>query len=546
MRSRRWAAVVVGALVLSACSSVAQGADVSEGAKDGARRAIVQTDAGPVRGAVHAGYRSFQGIPYAAPPEGEMRWRSPQPPQPWSEPRDATKPGERCPQAPSDLSGSPGGGKEDCLFLNVTTPDSARPDRPMPVMVWLHASGGGDGTGSDADPHRLAVDGDVVVVTLNYRLGIFGNFGYPGLVGSGGFGLEDQQAALQWVQRNASAFGGDPDSVTLFGYSGGGFATCAQLTSPSAAGLFARAITQSGPCMISYPANVPFPGVSPELPTIWRSPAEVEGAGAEVAAGLLGCADLECLRGKSPEELAKLSMIFSAPAYGAPVLPEDPVQALRAGRFHRVPVISGATRDEMRFFVAAFHDLAGNPIETPEEYTQLIQQSFPTTAAQVEAQYPLSDYPSPGLAWATLLTDRVYAAPTSDQNRTLAEYTTTYAYEFADDEAPPLGFEFPPTLPGGAFHGSDMFYLFDGAGEEEQAGLSRQQRRLSDRIVRYWANFAHTGDPNGRGLPRWRPFVTTDSVPHVQSLAPGRGGIRRVDYAADHQLDFWASLALGG
>ncbi len=534
--SRFAAVLLVGVVMISACATAPE---QREGGTTGGG-AIVQTDSGPVRGAVHDGYRSFWGIPYAAPPVGALRWRSPRPPQPWTSPRDATRAGSRCPQLANALSSAQGGGEEDCLFLNVTTPDSASVDRVKPVMVYLHATGPSDGAGSDFDPHRLAVDGDVVVVTLNFRLGILGNFGLPGLAGSGGFGLEDQQAAVRWVQRNATAFGGDPGNVTLFGYSGGGFAVCAQLTSPPAAGLFHRAIIQSAPCPISYPAGA-LEGITEAVPSVWRSPQELEALGSAVAAGL-GCADpataLECLRALPAARLIEQNQVYSSMGYGAPVLPSDPVTVLREGRFHPVPVISGATRDEMRFFVA-FQALVGQPV-TPDGYPQLLREAFGEAADQVAARYPLDGYPSPGLAWATVLSDRVYAHPTFAQNRALASLVPTYAYEFADPRAPALTFPFPPDLPGGAFHGSDMLSVLDSTGAAEQAGQAPDQQRLSDQLVRYWANFALTGDPNGPGLPPWPPFDALSPSPSVQSLAPG--AIRPVDLVAARNLDLWDTL----
>ena len=163
---------------------------------------LVRTDSGPVRGTVLADHQLYQGIPYAAPPVGELRWRSPQPVTPWTAPRDATKPGSACAQAAgADQPSS----NEDCLYLNVTTLST---HGRKPVMVYLHGGGNSYLSGDGFNPRRLAVQGDVVVVTMNYRLGLFGFFGYPDLPDSGAYGIEDQQAALKWVQRNATAFGG--------------------------------------------------------------------------------------------------------------------------------------------------------------------------------------------------------------------------------------------------------------------------------------------------------------------------------------------------
>ena len=309
--------------------------------------AVVQTDAGPVRGTVTDDHRLFQGIPYAASTAGELRWRPPQPVRPWTQVRDATRPGPMCPQQRSSYA-EVASLAEDCLCLNVVVPRTAGPQRP--VMVWIHGDGA-IGAGSFFDARRLATVGDVMVVTINYRLGIFGAFGYPGLEGSGAFGLQDQQAALGWVARNAASFGGDPGNVTVFGESYGGLSTSAHLVAPGSAGLFQRAIVQSGFALMDLPAGGIFPGLPAVAWYGWRASAEVEALGAAVAAQL-GCADaataVACLRGVPVPELFAHAQPFQPFGFGNRVLPEVPAQALRDGRFHRVPVISGGTRDEHR------------------------------------------------------------------------------------------------------------------------------------------------------------------------------------------------------
>jgi para-nitrobenzyl esterase len=222
---------------------------------------VVHTETGDVRGTVHSARRVFQGIPYAAAPVGELRWAPPQPAKPWTGERDATKPGSPCPQLKSpiaDLSGT----NEDCLFLNVTTP--ARSGEKKPVMVWIHGDGA-IGAGHLLDPARLVADGDVVVVTFNFRLGVFGGFGHPELKDSGTIGLQDQRAVLRWVQRNAEAFGGDPGNVTLFGVSYGATSTSAHLMSKESHGLFDKVIMQSGFTLMDMPAGTTYPGL-PALP----------------------------------------------------------------------------------------------------------------------------------------------------------------------------------------------------------------------------------------------------------------------------------------
>jgi para-nitrobenzyl esterase len=482
-------------------------------------------------------YRTFQAIPYAAPPVGELRWQAPQPPQPWSAPRDATKPGNRCAQSAFPQFDSPDSVAEDCLYLNVTTPRLARHDRPKPVMVWLHGGGFVGGAGSDYDARRLTVGGDVMVVTVNYRLGMLGFFGHPGLDDSGSFGLQDQQAALRWVRRNAAAFGGDPSNVTLFGESAGGWSTCAQLTSPSAAGLFHRVIVQSGSCTADWPRNGLVRGAPAGSP--WTPRSQAEASGLSVAAGL-GCADpataAACLRRVAVPELLSVEQTARlGPAFDTRVLPESPARALSQGQFHRVPVISGATRDESRLFVA----LWGQPI-TPQGYRELLDEAFGNQAEQVVARYPLNAYDTPGLAWAAVLTDRVWVCPTLTDDRLFAKRVPTYGYEFADRQAP-APFPVSAGFPLGAYHSSELAYLFSLV--DVNVSLTPDQQRLSDQMIRYWARFAATGNPNGSGLAHWPRFDDTKpAVPNIQSLAPGADGIRPVDVAAEHHCNFWSTL----
>jgi para-nitrobenzyl esterase len=499
--------------------------------------AIVETESGPVRGTVAEEHRLFQGIPFAGPTGGELRWRPPQPVRAWSDPRDATKPGNMAPQQPSSYA-DVASLDENCLFLNVTVPRSARPANLKPVMLWIHGDGA-VGAGSFFDARRLAVDGDVVVVTTNYRLSIFGAFGYPGLEDSGTFGLQDQQAAMRWVRGNAAAFGGDPGNVTLFGESYGGLATTAHLVSPMSAGLFDKAIIQSGFALSDVPAGAMYPGL-PALPWYgWRASAEVEALGAMVAQQL-GCSDpasaLECLRRASVQDLLAHAQPFQPYAFGNSILPEVPATALREGRFHRVPVMSGGTRDEHRLLVGLFRDLAGQPV-TREQYGTLVNEAFGEHAGPVQARYPMSEYESPSDAWATVLTDRMWARPTFEQHRLLAEHVPTYAYEFADRQAP-MYLPFPESLPPGAFHAAEVPYLFND--EKFEAGSTPDQRRLSAQMIRYWANFARHADPNGGDLPVWPPFDGRDFVPQVLSLVTGTDGIKPVDYAAEHALEFWS------
>lgn len=240
---------------------------------------LVHTDRGALRGNAFDGCDVFEGIPYAAPPVGSLRWKAPAPARPWHGLRDATAPGSRCLQ--STALPNPIGTAEDCLYLNVTTPSADR-HRRRPTIVWLHGGSLTAGAGSDYIPRRLAVEADAVVVTVNYRLGIFGYFGHPRPAGSGTFGLQDQMAALAWTRRNAAAFGGDPTNVTVAGQSSGAFSICSLLVSPAARTLFDRAVLQSGPCVTDFPPHARRPGEPASSP--WAPVSAVKAQGRNTAA----------------------------------------------------------------------------------------------------------------------------------------------------------------------------------------------------------------------------------------------------------------------
>jgi para-nitrobenzyl esterase len=321
---------------------------------------VLRVESGALRGFVDSATVRFLGVPYAAPPVGPLRWAPPQPPAPWRGERDATRAASPAAQEPGDVPQAIT--NEDCLYLNIVAPRTSARDRPKPVMVWLHGGGFSAGTANTYDPRRLVVEGDVIVVTVEFRLNIFGFFGYPGLEGSGTFGLQDQQAALRWVHRNIAAFGGDADNVTLFGESGGAIATCAQLTSPGAEGLIHRAILQSGAATTSWPRDAANLGPHGSL---WRPLKEIESTGEDLATEM-GCTEpkgsseaLRWLRDQPASKLLAHGPEFGTAAYGGPVLPIHPEKALRQGHFHAVPVLSGYTRDEGRGLALSMLLVAG-------------------------------------------------------------------------------------------------------------------------------------------------------------------------------------------
>ncbi|MFC0623081.1 carboxylesterase/lipase family protein [Kribbella deserti] len=499
-------ALVLGFAPVGSTATTATSAEVSGGPR-------VKVDGGEVEGVRTGRVERYNGIPFAAPPLGPRRWRAPQPAPAWSGVRSGRDARPNCLQDPHD--GVPGPQSEDCLYLNVTTP--ARKSRePLPVMVWLYGGGFFQGAGNDYDPARLVADGNVIVVTPNYRLGTFGFLAMPDLPDAGSFGLLDQRAALRWVQRNAKSFGGDPGKVTLFGESAGGMSTCALLTSPQTKGLFHRAIMQSGTCDTEWPAYLP-KGLGP-----FQRVDELRRQGLAFAKEL-GCTTIACLRAK-PADLLQTGMKTFGPAYGTSLLPLEPSEALRRGTFHRVPTLVGTTRDESRLSIAF---AVPRPL-TPQGYRDLLAEDYGPDAARVVKRYPPVQGDN-GMNYADLSTDRTWAFTTRRTQDALAGRTPLYAYEFADRNAPAFKGMPNPGYPYGAFHGSELNYLFEILGEKP--AFTPAQRDLAAAMVQVWTTFAATGRPG------WPAYGATG---RVQSFAPGNIG--PTNYVRNHQLDFWSDL----
>jgi para-nitrobenzyl esterase len=524
MHPRRRCLRVTRAVVLLSAIGIAAFAGANPAAAGDA--SVVRTQHGLLRGAVGGGVRLFQAIPYAAPPVGALRWAPPGPVPSWRGVRDATKPAPACAQAASVLSGrvSAGGSTtEDCLFLNVFTPERAR--GPLPVMVWIHGGGFTSGAAGDYDATALTTRGPALVVTINYRLGPFGFLALPGLSSeardhsSGNFGLQDQQSALRWVRANILAFGGNPFDVTVFGESAGGLSVCAQLASPTAARLFERAITESGPCAATLPA---------------LATAETTGSAFAARVGCAGPAgQVACLRAL-PVSAVLAGGTVGGPNVGGAILPRQIPAAISSGSFNRVPVMEGTNHDEDRLFVALQFDLAGRPV-TAAQYPALIAAQFGAAASSVLAQYPLAAFANPSLALATVVTDSRFACGARLADRLLSAAVPTFAYEFNDPNAPEFLVQ-DPVMPLGAFHASELAYLFPPPGVSI---LTPQQAALADQMARYWTRFAATGSPNAPGSPRWVRFTSAND--RFQSLAPTSTG-SITTFAADHRCAFWASL----
>lgn len=489
---------------------------------------VVQTDKGAVQGRQLAGYRTFEGIPYAAPPVGALRFQPPQAAPAFAGTLDATEPRSQCAQLVRQSN--PETFSEDCLYLNVTTPARKGKRAGLPVMVWVHGGSFVYGTGSRYDASKLATQGDVIVVTINYRLGPLGFLADPALSaerpqdGSGDYALQDQQAALRWVQANAEAFGGNPGNVTLFGESAGASSVCANLVSPTAAGLFSRAIAESYSCAQGYATQ-----------------ATAEQTGRTVAARV-GCTDpatvAACLRSVSSEQLLR-AWPGGAFSVGGAALPLQPAQALATDRYNHVSsFMHGNNLDENRLFTP----LAYGTSITAARYEEAVRERYGDAADAVLARYPLSAYPSPIIALSTLSSDAGSALSTCrhvaayDQLATGPEATKTFAYQFQDRTSSPL-IDFPG-LDEGAAHAQELPFLFPGL---FGAPLTAEQQQLSDTMVRYWTEFAKSGDPDRLGGPEWTRYRKGSGVAQALALE-SQGGVGPVDVAAASNCDFFRSL----
>jgi para-nitrobenzyl esterase len=503
---------------------------------------VIVTEDGPLKGIISPDINQFLGIPYAAPPVGPLRWTPPAPHGRWHGVLEANQPGNVCPQL--DYLGNKLG-NEDCLFLNVYTPGikkNREKHRGLPVMVWIHGGAMVAGSGNWYDPTWLVTKGGVIVVTINYRLGALGFFAHPAIDAEGhlnaNYGLMDQQFALKWVKRNIAAFGGDPDRVTIFGESAGGLSVYSQLASPTAKGLFHRAIAQSGAYGSFASYEQMFFGM-PYAEYLATTYAEGIGCGSQTA---------ECLRSLPEELLVRTQFGIFYPVIDGTLLVQPPDKAFISGQFNRVPVVTGTNHDENRYNIALDYDYLGNPL-TDADYQAAVAKGVgmpkddPFVQLLTQFIYPLSNYlPPPGiqsapLALGALGTDAGQACLGRNAALMLSQYVPTYMYEFNDQNAP-LGWLPPASFPLGAYHSAEIQYLFKPIGIPSQ--LDPEQEQLSDAMIAYWTRFAAHGDPNSRKMPAWRPFDANND--RVQSMVPPMPGAK-FDFDADHKCSsFWGQF----
>ena len=522
LRRRRTALAVLGVAALTC--ALAPGGVAMASPRD--KAPLVTIAGGVVRGAVSADGYAFRGLPYAAPPTGDLRWRPPQPAPGWGGVRDARQFAAGCPQLPS-LFVPPPPLSEDCLYLNVSTP-TLRRGAGRPVLVWIHGGGFTQDGSRNYDGSKLAADG-TVVVTINYRLGALGFLAHPALASrpggpAGNYGLMDQQAALRWVQRNIARFGGDPHNVTIAGQSAGGVSVLAHLVSRGSRGLFQRAIVESGAFALTQ-----------------QPLADAEVAGESFAAQA-GCPDqtAHCLRSLPVDRLLVPGAAIPGVIDGK-VLTESIGPALAAGRFARVPILNGINHDEEFIFTVgvgvAVSGGAFVPIPEPvtdESYQRDIAAvlgTSPERAAAIAAEYPPAAYGSSVVAFSVLVSDANFACPALQVDRWTRTRVPTFGYQFNDDNAPQ---RFADGLPLIATHSAETQYLFDLPNAPVPGTLNADQQKLAASMRAAWASFAAKGNPSTRAL-RW-PSVGNGGT--FMSLVAPQPQVE-TGFSASHNCSFW-------
>ena len=507
-----------------------------------AQDTVVETASGNVRGEIEDGVRVFRGIPFAAPPVGDLRWKPPQPAESWAPVTlPTTSFGPQCMQTPlgarSMFRLPPAPTAEDCLYLNVWTGAADGTER-RPVMVWIHGGALVFGSGSydGYDGGALAAKG-AVVVTVNYRLGPFGYLAHPLLTAesehgsSGNYGVLDQIAALEWVRDNIAAFGGDPERVTIFGESAGSWSVNTLMATPLAAGLFHRAIGQSGgrfgPMMQLSRAEGDEPAA--DEPAADEAPAGGRSA-EEIGAALLAALGAETLDDMRALSAARVMAGLDTPAgerfrtaenVDGWVLPTDVTTAFAEGRHNNVPVLVGFNADEMTSL--------SSPQSVPatlDAWREWVAGRVGDDVERFDAVYPVQEQTDISNAFMRSRGDALFGI----QMRLWARASTAagapaWLYYFTHE---PPG---PARVYLKAYHAAEIPYTFGNIGSEEREAADR---RLAETMSSYWVNFAASGDPNGGALPTW-PAYTPDGEGYL-ILGPT---VEAASHLRPAQLDFW-------
>ncbi|RSL16305.1 para-nitrobenzyl esterase [Edaphobacter aggregans] len=460
----------------------------------------VKTDKGKVDGALTADGKvvAFKGVPFAAPPVGQLRWQPPQPAAKWKGVRSAKEFGSRCVQSSGypDMMFHDPGQSEDCLTLNVWAPLGAKKGS-LPVMVWVY--GGGFVSGSTSENRQdgqFLAHRDVVVVSMNYRMGIFGFFAHPELTAesphhaSGNYGLMDQAAALAWVKSNIAAFGGDPKNITIFGESAGSFSVSSLMASPLSKDLISKAIGESGGAFHSSGITYPTREVAEEH---WS----------QFAQAVFGTTKLAELRKISADDLVKAATAKTAPPhprFGPDVdgyfLPDSVPNIFAAGKQAHVPLLAGWNADEGRG-----EALFAKPPVSVESFAAQAQKTFGDRAQEFLAVYPGTTDEEAKTSAGDFGGDNFIAYSTWRWIEAHVRTGNSPTYRYFFNLGSPGDKNHSAML--GAFHSDDIEYVFGTLDSRPEAVWRPEDRKLSEMIGQYWTNFARSGDPNGPGLPKW-------------------------------------------
>ena len=488
----------------------------------------VGTDKGKVAGTLTTDgqVRVFKGIPYAAPPVGNLRWAPPQPAAKWHETLAATAFGHHCYQTNpfADMTFADAGASEDCLNLNIWAPAKAE-NGTLPVMVWIH--GGGYTAGSASEPRhdgQFLARHNVIIVTLNYRLGIFGFFTHPDLAAesphhaAGNYGLLDQAAALAWVHRNIAAFGGDPNNITLFGESAGSFSVSSLMASPISKNLITKAIGESGAAFHSSGLTYPTLAKTEQDDADW----------AKTALNAPTLADLRKLSADTILAAASAHTTPPPPRFGPVVdgyfLPQSVPEIYAAGNQAHIPLLAGWNADEVRSAVTM------NPVKpTVDSFTAQATKDFGARAPEFLALYTATSDDDALASAGDFVSDRFIAYSTWAWLEAQVKTGQAPVYRYRFDLAAPAD-KFHPAGTG-AFHSDDIEYVFGTLDTRQQATIRPEDRALSNEIQLYWTNFARSSNPNGSGLTTWNPYGPTEwLVMHLDNPSEGRPDSRRARY----------------